>query len=126
MAAATALAANQPHCSFCIKPSHEVAKLIAGAGVYICDGCVRLCNDILRQEDTTASTPEITIWEQKTDEQLLDTLPRIAVVSAQADARIQTVVDILRGRGVAWVRIGTALGVTRQSAWERFSADAGA
>lgn len=35
-------------CSFCLKSSEEVAKLIAGpAGVYICDGCVELCNRVL-------------------------------------------------------------------------------
>jgi ClpX C4-type zinc finger len=120
---ATALAPHQSHCSFCVKPSDEVAKLIAGPGVYICDACVRVCNDILSQDSTSDSTPEITIWEQKTDEELLESLPRIAAVSAQADARIQTVVDILRGRGIAWARIGAALGVTRQSAWERFSGE---
>ena len=121
MTAATMRSRHTPHCSFCVKPSDEVAKLIAGAGVYICDACVRLCNDILAQDGEDASTPEVTLWEQKTDDEILETLPRVAVVSAQADARIQTLVDILRARGVAWVRIGRALGVTRQSAWERFS-----
>lgn len=117
--------ADQPHCSFCVKPSNEVAKLIAGGGVYICDACVRLCNDILGGEEAGSSpAPEIATWEHKTDEELLDALPRIAVVSAQADARIHSLVDILRGRGVAWTRIGAALGITRQSAWERFSAEA--
>jgi ATP-dependent Clp protease ATP-binding subunit ClpX len=120
MAAAPVLA---PHCSFCVKPGEEVAKLIAGAGVYICDACVALCNDILSHAGDADSTPEITTWERKTDQELLDALPRIAVVSAQADARIQVVVDLLRGRGVAWAKIGAALGVTRQSAWERFSAE---
>lgn len=123
MATASVPTTEQPHCSFCVKPSADVAKLIAGAGVYICDACVGVCNDILGQADTSASTPEITLWEQKADQELLDSLPRIAVVSAQADARIQAVVDLLRGRGVAWARIGAALGVTRQSAWERFSAE---
>lgn len=112
---------HKQHCSFCAKPSEEVSKLIAGAGVYICDACVRLCNHILSEEDTTESTPEVTIWEQKTDDEILETLPRIALVSAQADARVHALVDILRRRGVAWARIGKALGVTRQSAWERFS-----
>jgi ATP-dependent Clp protease ATP-binding subunit ClpX len=37
-------------CSFCGKGQREVRKLIAGPTVYICDGCVRLCNDILAQE----------------------------------------------------------------------------
>jgi|SRR5829696_4182165 len=122
MAATVRAPETSPHCSFCVKRSEEVAKLIAGAGVYICDACVATCNDILGAQPSE-STPEITLWEQKSDDELLRTLPRIATVSAQADAWMQRLVDILRGRGVAWARIGGAIGVTRQSAWERFSGE---
>ena len=38
------------YCSFCGKSQHEVRKLIAGPQVYICDECVHLCNDIIREE----------------------------------------------------------------------------
>ncbi|HHZ8504265.1 TPA: ATP-dependent protease ATP-binding subunit ClpX [Morganella morganii] len=38
------------YCSFCGKSQHEVKKLIAGPSVYICDECVDLCNDIIREE----------------------------------------------------------------------------
>jgi len=38
------------YCSFCGKSEHEVRKLIAGPSVYICDECVDLCNDIIREE----------------------------------------------------------------------------
>lgn len=38
------------YCSFCGKSQHEVRKLIAGPSVYICDECVDLCNDIIREE----------------------------------------------------------------------------
>lgn len=41
-------------CSFCGKPQEEVRKLIAGPSVYICDECVELCNDILREEISAA------------------------------------------------------------------------
>jgi hypothetical protein len=37
-------------CSFCGKSKDQVAKLIAGPGVYICDHCVALCNEIIAQE----------------------------------------------------------------------------
>jgi ATP-dependent Clp protease ATP-binding subunit ClpX len=48
------------YCSFCGKSQHEVRKLIAGPSVYICDECVELCNDIIREEleDTTVSDLE--------------------------------------------------------------------
>ena len=38
------------YCSFCGKSQHEVRKLIAGPTVFICDECVELCNDIIREE----------------------------------------------------------------------------
>jgi ATP-dependent Clp protease ATP-binding subunit ClpX len=38
------------YCSFCGKSQHEVKKLIAGPSVFICDECINLCNDILREE----------------------------------------------------------------------------
>ena len=38
------------HCSFCGKPDSQVERLIAGPGVYICNECVALCNDLLHEE----------------------------------------------------------------------------
>lgn len=45
-------------CSFCSKSQEQVGKLIAGPGVYICDECVGLCNDIVEEELTGASTSQ--------------------------------------------------------------------
>ena len=44
------------YCSFCGKSQHEVKKLIAGPSVFICDECIELCNDIIRDE-VPAETP---------------------------------------------------------------------
>ena len=41
-------------CSFCGKTQKQVKKLIAGPGVYICDECIDLCNDIIRDEAAQA------------------------------------------------------------------------
>ena len=41
---------NTLFCSFCGKSQHEVKKLIAGPTVFICDECVELCMDIIREE----------------------------------------------------------------------------
>jgi len=41
------------YCSFCGKSQHEVRKLIAGPSVFICDECIELCNDIIREESQT-------------------------------------------------------------------------
>ena len=42
---------NTLYCSFCGKSQHEVRKLIAGPTVFICDECVELCMDIIREEN---------------------------------------------------------------------------
>jgi ATP-dependent Clp protease ATP-binding subunit ClpX len=44
---------NTLYCSFCGKSQHEVRKLIAGPTVFICDECVELCMDIIREENKT-------------------------------------------------------------------------
>ena len=44
------------YCSFCGKSQHEVRKLIAGPSVFICDECIELCNDIIREEGATAES----------------------------------------------------------------------
>ena len=44
---------NTLYCSFCGKSQHEVRKLIAGPTVFICDECVELCNDIIKEENKT-------------------------------------------------------------------------
>jgi len=42
------------YCSFCGKSQHEVRKLIAGPSVFVCDECIALCNDIIKEEAQTA------------------------------------------------------------------------
>jgi ATP-dependent Clp protease ATP-binding subunit ClpX len=46
------------YCSFCGKSQHEVRKLIAGPSVFICDECVDLCNDIIREEVQESSSQD--------------------------------------------------------------------
>jgi len=113
-------------CSFCAKPSPDVEKMIAGPGVYICNECVGQCNDILRADQQAPAAPgaRLPVWEDgMTDEQILDQLPRVAAVGAQTEVSLQRLVTILRERKVTWARIGAALRMTRQSAWERFSGE---
>ncbi len=47
------------HCSFCNKTQHEVRKLIAGPSVFVCDECIDLCNDIIREEAETNARASI-------------------------------------------------------------------
>ena len=47
------------YCSFCGKSQHEVRKLIAGPSVFICDECIDLCNDIIREEIQNDETSKL-------------------------------------------------------------------
>jgi hypothetical protein len=105
------------YCSFCRRDEHAVDKLVGGPGVHICDACVGLCVRILAGRPT----PPFPGWSSLGDEQLLATLvPASATLDAAAEILHQHVAE-LRRRGVSWARIGAALGVSRQAAWERFA-----
>ncbi|MDO9002716.1 MAG: ATP-dependent Clp protease ATP-binding subunit ClpX [Aquabacterium sp.] len=65
------------YCSFCGKSQHEVKKLIAGPSVFICDECIDLCNDIIRDE--VAAEAEHTTRPAKSD------LPTPGEIKAQLD-----------------------------------------
>src|SRR6266550_6064017 len=122
-------------CSFCGKHQRDVAKLIAGPGVYICDECIALCNDIIgeelsleqvRKRISASDAGPTNIAEDLSDlddRQLVDLMVRIHGSHQGVDQTVQRVVAELRARGVSWARIGDALGMTRQSAWERFSGE---
>ncbi|MGU3502196.1 ClpX C4-type zinc finger protein [Mycobacterium sp. C31M] len=107
-------------CSFCGKESREVAKLISGPGVYICDTCVGLCVGILEDRRSPEMAP-LRDREDYSDDELLDEIPRIAATTANVEADLRARVNELRERGVAWSKVAAALGVTRQTAWERFT-----
>jgi hypothetical protein len=106
-------------CSFCSKEKEAVTKLIAGPGVYICNECVDLCNHILAEQPA----PKVAGWNERSDDDLLASLARIQAVVSQVYAAVRDRVDILRARGISWTRIGEALGVSKQAAWERFSGE---
>jgi hypothetical protein len=106
-------------CSFCGKDKDSVAKLVAGPGVYICSECIDLCTQILAME----TTPEINPRHELPDEELLASLARAQAAAPQIDAAMRDYAGILRARGVSWTRIGSALGVSKQAAWERFSGE---
>jgi ATP-dependent Clp protease ATP-binding subunit ClpX len=61
------------YCSFCGKSQHEVRKLIAGPSVFICDECVELCNDIIREEmQEQSSSSSNKLPKPKEIKQILD------------------------------------------------------
>ena len=81
------------HCSFCAKEEQQVAQMVAGPGVYICNECVDLCTGIFAAgKATSKSKPEpaeIPYWQAMTDEQMLDHLPRVASVATQVEDNLR-------------------------------------
>jgi hypothetical protein len=108
--------ARRLRCSFCGKTDKEVGRLLGGPKVLICDACVGVCNGILEAVPAT-----FVGWDAMSDEQLLAALKPAAATVDGTRAVLQSQVETLRRRGVSWVAIGSALGVSRQAAWERFS-----
>ncbi|MFJ1756953.1 ClpX C4-type zinc finger protein [Kitasatospora sp. NPDC088134] len=110
-------------CSFCGKDEQQIAKLISGPGVNICDECVDLAGSIVAEYRPGPVELRMPVWGELTDADMLSRLPKVAAVADQVAADLRTWVLELRRRGVTWARIGEALGITRQSAWERFSGE---
>ena len=109
-------------CSFCLTPSTHVRRLVAGPGVFICNECVALCAELVDLPPSPA--PRLPAWEHAASvDEVLASLPRIAAAGAQAEQHLAGWVRRARELGATWARIGESLGMTRQSAWERFSGE---
>lgn len=115
--------AEPVRCSFCAKTADEVNQLVAGPGVHICDECIGLAHGVIEEYRENPVEVRLPLWEAMTEEQMLEHIPRVSAVADQVEANLRAWVQELRRRGVTWARIGQALGVTRQSAWGRFSGE---
>ena len=111
---------GQLFCAFCRKSDHEVNRLIGGPGVNICGTCIRACLKILIG-NFGKRVPDFAGWDSYPDSQLLASLAPSEQTFQAVRRDLQTKVDILRKRGVSWEKIGEALAISRQAAWERFS-----
>jgi hypothetical protein len=122
MTAAPEAAPETICCSFCLKPDAEVDKLVAGPAVFVCNECVDACCQVIAA--STGSERRYLPW-QKADslDTVLAALPNAHAAQAQAEGILAGWVGRARELGATWAQIGDALGVTRQSAWERFAPD---
>ena len=72
------------YCSFCGKSQHEVRKLIAGPSVFICDECIELCNDIIREETSTDKSGKPAKADLPTPKEICEILDEYVVGQAIA------------------------------------------
>jgi ATP-dependent Clp protease ATP-binding subunit ClpX len=90
------------------------------ARVFICDECVDLCNQYIADRPPKAS--KFPPPESVATERLLEHLQAIEETAQAKGDQLQRTVDLLRSCDVvSWAQIGAALGVSRKSAWERFT-----
>ncbi len=108
------------HCSFCGKAEDEIEKLAAGpSGIFICNECVQVCQAIMQGEGAGVSRAfDPRTWPK---ERLLKLLGPVGGTADAYRQHLQTIVDTLRAQEVSWAEIAKGLGVSRQTAWERFS-----
>jgi ATP-dependent Clp protease ATP-binding subunit ClpX len=78
------------YCSFCGKSQHEVKKLIAGPSVFICDECIDLCNDIIRDEASTVDSVSSPKSDLPTPQEISDLLGQY-VIGQETAKRILSV-----------------------------------
>ncbi len=86
-------------------------------GVFICDECVGLCNDVIAERPIPSYARFQPLLDRSTEE-LVGLLPSINFASEANRDFLQALVDRLREREVSWAAIAEPLGVSRQSAWE--------
>jgi ATP-dependent Clp protease ATP-binding subunit ClpX len=72
------------YCSFCGKSQHEVRKLIAGPSVFICDECIDLCNDIIREEAAPETTAKAAKSDLPSPHEICDILDQYVIGQVQA------------------------------------------
>jgi len=80
-----------------------------------------MCATIIATKQASGGSPRLPAWEQVDDRALLAHLPRIEAVRDQVDDDLRAWVAEARRRELSWDKIGEALGMKRQSAWERFA-----
>ncbi|MEQ4208980.1 ClpX C4-type zinc finger protein [Actinopolymorpha sp. B9G3] len=115
----TQISPSDLRCSFCNKSKEEVDRLVAGPAVFICDGCIRLAEQVIAEE----SGQLFGDLQSRSTEDLLASIARLDTAPDHVERAVAEHVSILRERGVTWARIGETLGISRQSAWERFSGE---
>lgn len=94
---------------------------MAGPGISICEHCVGAAQELLDAPGQASGAGSLgPDWEQLSDEEILARLPEILRVGAQLEEHLRLWVGVARARDISWSRIGAALGITRQTAWERF------
>jgi len=108
-------------CSFCGQAGSRKNRLAGGLGAMICMDCLESYYQDSRSASRVARATR-PVWDEMSDAELLSKLPLILQSAAQNADFANDWVGLIRARQISWAEIGKVLGVSRQAAWERFSA----
>jgi hypothetical protein len=108
-------------CSFCGKDNTKVKKVIAGPGVYICNECVELCDDILAiPTSAEEASAHRAAFEHRSVPEILDALPAIARTADAVESDLRGLIERLRASDTSWEVIASRLGSDPEVARARF------
>ncbi|WP_104102376.1 ClpX C4-type zinc finger protein [Arthrobacter sunyaminii] len=107
-------------CSFCLRSRKETGLLAGAPTASICRDCAARATALLDAAPVSGETLPDTPWGGLSDDELMARLPQVAEAREQVEAHLRRWVEAARVRGISWASIGSALGMSRQSAWERF------
>jgi hypothetical protein len=108
-------------CSFCLRSREETGLLVGAPTAAICRACAAGALVLFEESPSRAQRPlPASPWEALTDDQLLERIPQVAQAREQVEDHLRRWVGVARDRGISWAAIGQCLGMSRQSAWERF------
>ncbi|RII42258.1 hypothetical protein DWB68_08505 [Galactobacter valiniphilus] len=111
-------------CSYCLRGRSVTGPMAFSPLAAICRDCARGALEKMEQAtEHPRRDPDapFSFWSHLSDDELLGRLPQVAAAGTQVEEHLQSWVGAARERGMSWARIGAALGMTRQSAWERFT-----
>lgn len=108
-------------CSYCLKPREKVGLLVRSPLAAICRDCAQRALTLIDEQPASAAHPPLpSLLQEMSNEEILDRLPEVADAQVQVEEHLTEWVSVARKRKISWDRIGKSLGMTRQSAWERF------
>jgi hypothetical protein len=107
-------------CSFCLRPREQTGLLVGAPAVAICRGCTESARVLFEQAPADPNPSPRAPWDLLGDRELLERLPQIAKARDDVEQHLRQWVAAARARDISWAGIGEALGMSRQSAWERF------
>jgi ClpX C4-type zinc finger len=108
-------------CSFCKKNNHQVKKLVAGPGVYICNECLALCDHLVEEEVTPEDSAKLRAqFLDRAAEDVLAMLPGLARTAEEVETELRRWVLRLRQLDTGWDEIAAVLQLSEDEVRQRF------